>query len=88
MAAPKLGLDETMELFSRVLVAGDEDPDLSALSAALKLGRSWRDKQPPSKRTSANCALPWRLTASAPSKISGAATPLTSPSGGKPCGGP
>ena len=36
MAAPKLGLDETMELLSRVLGAGDEDPDLSALSAALK----------------------------------------------------
>ena len=31
MAAPKLGLDETMELG-----AGDEDPDLSALSEALK----------------------------------------------------
>ena len=42
MAAPKLGLDETMELLSRVLGAGDEDPDLSALSAALntKLGLS------------------------------------------------
>ena len=38
MAAPKLGLDETMELLSRVLGAGDEDPDLSALSAALKAG--------------------------------------------------
>ena len=36
MAAPKLGLDETMELLSRLLGAGDEDPDLSALSAALK----------------------------------------------------
>ena len=36
MAAPKLGLDETMELLCRVLGAGDEDPDLSALSAALK----------------------------------------------------
>ena len=36
MAAPKLGLDETMDLLSRVLGAGDEDPDLSALSAALK----------------------------------------------------
>ena len=31
MAAPKLGLDETMELLSRVLGADDEDPDLSAL---------------------------------------------------------
>ena len=36
MAAPKLGLDVTMELLSRVLGAGDEDLDLSALSAALK----------------------------------------------------
>ena len=36
MAAPKLGLDETMELLTRVLGARDEDPDLSALSAALK----------------------------------------------------
>ena len=36
MAAPKLGVDETMELLSRVLGAGDEDPDLSALSSALK----------------------------------------------------
>ena len=36
MADPKLGLDETMELLSRVLGAGDEDPHLSALSAALK----------------------------------------------------
>ena len=49
MAAPKLGLDETMELLSRVLWAGDEDPDLSALSAALKakLGLS-ELKKPPS----------------------------------------
>ena len=49
MAAPKLGLDETMELRSRVLGAGDEDPDLSALSAALKakLGLS-ELKKPPS----------------------------------------
>ena len=31
MAAPKLGLDETMDLLSRVLGAGDEDPNLSAL---------------------------------------------------------
>ena len=53
-----------------------------------QLQESWRGKQPPSKRTSATCALSWWLTASAPSKISGAATPRTSPSGGKPCGGP
>ena len=36
MAAPKLGPDETMQLLSRVLGAGDEDPDRNALSAALK----------------------------------------------------
>ena len=36
MAAPKLGLDETMDLLSRVLGAGDEGPDLSALSAGRK----------------------------------------------------
>ena len=49
MAAPKLGLDETMELLSRVLGAGDEDPDLRALSAALnaKFGLS-ELKKPPS----------------------------------------
>ena len=49
MAAPKLGLDETMELLSRVLGAGDDDPDLSALSAALKtkLGLSDLKKPPP-----------------------------------------
>ena len=49
MAAPKLGLDETMELLSRVLGAGDEGPDLSALSATLKtkLGLSDLKKPPP-----------------------------------------
>ena len=36
VAALKPGLDETMELLSWVLGAGDEDPGLSALSAALK----------------------------------------------------
>ena len=36
MSAPKLSLDETMELLSRVLGAGDEDQDLSALSAAFQ----------------------------------------------------
>ena len=50
--------------------------------------RSWRGKQPASNRTSATFAHSWRLTASAPSKISGTATPRTSPSGGKLCGGP
>ena len=49
MAAPKLGLNETMELLSRVLCARDEDPDLSALSAVLKtkLGLSDLKKPPP-----------------------------------------
>ena len=49
MAAPKLGLDETMELLSRPLGASDEDPDLRALSAALKtkLGLSDLKKPPP-----------------------------------------
>ena len=50
--------------------------------------RSWRGKQPPSKRTFANSAHSWRQTASAPSRTSGAATPPTSPSAGKPCGEP
>ena len=49
MAGPKLGLDETMEFLSRVKGAGDEDPDLGALSAALKtdLGLSHLKKLPP-----------------------------------------
>ena len=36
MVALKLGLDETMQLLSRVLGAGNEDPNLRALSAARK----------------------------------------------------
>ena len=49
MAAPKLGLDEIMHLLYLVLGAGDEDPDLSALSAAhkTKLGLSDLKKSPP-----------------------------------------
>ena len=49
MAAPKLGLDETIDLLSRVLGASDEDGDLSALSEALKtrLGLSDLKKPPP-----------------------------------------
>ena len=49
MAASKLGLDETMELLSRVLGAGEEDPDLRALSAAFKakLGLCDLKKRPP-----------------------------------------
>ena len=49
MAAPKLGLDETMGLLSPVLGAGDEDLDLSAVSAALKttLALSELKKPPP-----------------------------------------
>ena len=31
VVSPKLGLDETMDLLSRVLGAGDENPDLSEL---------------------------------------------------------
>ena len=50
--------------------------------------RSWRGKRPPSKRTFANSAHSWLQTASAPSRTSGAATPLASPSDGKPCGEP
>ena len=48
MAAPSLGLDETIELLSRFLGAGDEDPHLSALSAALKTKLGLFDlKKPP-----------------------------------------
>ena len=49
MAGPKLGLDETVELLSRVLGAGNKDADLSALSAALKtkFGLSNLKKPPP-----------------------------------------
>ena len=48
MAPRKLGPDETMELLSRVLGAGDEDPDLSAFSAALKTKLGLSDlKKPP-----------------------------------------
>ena len=46
MAAPKLGLDEIMELLSRVLGAGDEG--LSVLSTALKTKLGLSDlKKPP-----------------------------------------
>ena len=57
MTAPKLGLDETMELLSRVPGAGDEDPDLSALSAALKtkVGLSDLKKPPPTMSPAVNC---------------------------------
>ena len=60
MAAPKLRLDETMELPSRVLGAGDEDPDFSALSAALKakLGLS-ELKKPPSTMSPGVELLTW-----------------------------
>ena len=34
--APTPGLDETVELLTRVLGVSEEDPDLTALSAALK----------------------------------------------------
>ena len=51
MAAPGLGLDDTMELLSRVLGAGDEGSDLTALSAALKtkLGLSNLKKPAPTR---------------------------------------
>ena len=42
-AAPKLPLDETMELLSGVLGGGDEDPDLGALSEALKVNLGLSD---------------------------------------------
>ena len=49
MPAPKLGLDDTMELLTRVLGTGGEDPDVSALSAELKtkLGLSDLKRPPP-----------------------------------------
>ena len=49
VAAPKLGLDKTVDLLSQVPGAGNEDPDLSALSAAhkTKLGLSDLTKPPP-----------------------------------------
>ena len=48
MAAPNLGLDEAMDLLSRVLGAADEGPDLGALSAALKTQLRLSDlKKPP-----------------------------------------
>ena len=49
MEAPKLGVDETMDLLSRALGAGDEDSDQGALSAALKTKlRLFDVKKPPS----------------------------------------
>ena len=48
MAARKLGLHQIMDLLSRVLGAGDEDSDLSALSPALKTKLELSDlKKPP-----------------------------------------
>ena len=61
MAAPKLGLDETMELLSRVLGAGDEDPDLSALSAALKAKLGHLSKSFPSSCEDRSCMHYWRF---------------------------
>ena len=47
--APKLGLNETVELLTRVFGASEEDPHLSSLSPALenKLGLSDGRKPPP-----------------------------------------
>ena len=48
MGAPKLGFDETVELLTRVLGAGEEDRDLSVLSTALKTKLRLSDlKKPP-----------------------------------------
>ena len=47
MAAPKLGPEETMDLLSRVLGAVDEDPDQSALSAALETSLGLSDLKKP-----------------------------------------
>ena len=57
MAAPKLGLDETMDLLSRVLGARDEDRDLSALSAALKTKWGLSDLKKPSPTMSLGVEL-------------------------------
>ena len=57
MAAAKLGLDETMELISPVLGAGHEDPDLSALSAALKTKLGLSDLKQPQPTMSAGVEL-------------------------------
>ena len=47
MVPAKLGLDDTMDLLSRVLGAGDEDPDLIALPAALKTKSGLSDLEKP-----------------------------------------
>ena len=60
MAAPRLGLHETMELLSRVLGAGDEDPDLRALSAALKTKWVLSDSKNPPPPMSPGVELPSR----------------------------
>ena len=57
MAAPKLNLDENMELLSRVRGAGDEDPHLSALSAALKTILELSDSKKPSRTLSPGVEL-------------------------------
>ena len=57
IAAPKLGHDETMELLSRALGAGDEDPDLSALSAALKTKLGLSDSKKPATTMTPGVAL-------------------------------
>ena len=57
MAAPELGLDETMDLLSRVMGAGDGDPDLTALSAALKTKFGLSDVGKPRPATSPGLEL-------------------------------
>ena len=57
MAAPKLGLHETMELLSWVFHAGDEAPDLTALSAALKTKLGLSDLKKPPRTMSSGVQL-------------------------------
>ena len=59
MGAPKLGLDETMNLLSRALGAVDEDSYLSALSAALKTKLGLSDLKKPSPTMSPGVEL-WK----------------------------
>ena len=57
MAAAKVGLDDTMELLSPVLGAGEEDPDQSALSAALTAKLGLFDLKKPSPKMSLGVEL-------------------------------
>ena len=57
MTALQLALDETMGLLSRVPGAGEEDPDLSALSAALKAKLGLSDSKKPAPTMSPGVEL-------------------------------